>query len=237
MGRGGDWWRRSARATTSTTRSRETARAVPPARRDERAARRRCPTASSACWRSPSRSPAKPRVLLLDEPAAGVPEGERHEILATVAALPRDVTVLLIEHDMDLVFSLRRPHLGAGQRRGVGRRHAGRDRARPAVKAVYLGEGRRWLSSSPVEGLSAGYGEAVVLHGLSLRAAGRPVAGAARPQRHRQDHADQLHRRRHAPHRRHHHARRARHHRHAAGPARARPASAGCRRSATSSSR
>jgi len=48
---------------------------------------------------------AKPRVLLLDEPAAGVPESERHDILTTVAALPRDVTVLLIEHDMDLVFS------------------------------------------------------------------------------------------------------------------------------------
>ncbi|WP_398473500.1 ABC transporter ATP-binding protein, partial [Tardiphaga sp.] len=48
---------------------------------------------------------AKPRVLLLDEPAAGVPESERHDILAAVASLPRDVTVLLIEHDMDLVFS------------------------------------------------------------------------------------------------------------------------------------
>src|SRR5205823_5647330 len=47
----------------------------------------------------------KPRVLLLDEPAAGVPESERHDILTAVAALPRDVTVLLIEHDMDLVFS------------------------------------------------------------------------------------------------------------------------------------
>ena len=47
----------------------------------------------------------RPRVLLLDEPAAGVPEAERHEILATIAALPADVTVLLIEHDMDLVFS------------------------------------------------------------------------------------------------------------------------------------
>ena len=47
----------------------------------------------------------RPRVLLLDEPAAGVPEAERHELLATVAALPREVSVLLIEHDMDLVFS------------------------------------------------------------------------------------------------------------------------------------
>src|SRR5262245_19261524 len=41
----------------------------------------------------------RPRVLLLDEPAAGVPEDERHEILAAVASLPTDVTVLLIEHD------------------------------------------------------------------------------------------------------------------------------------------
>ena len=45
-----------------------------------------------------------PRVLLLDEPAAGVPEGERGEIMDGLAALPADVTVLLIEHDMDLVF-------------------------------------------------------------------------------------------------------------------------------------
>src|SRR5690606_17137927 len=46
----------------------------------------------------------KPRVLLLDEPVAGVPTGESHEILETIASLPADVTVLLIEHDMDLVF-------------------------------------------------------------------------------------------------------------------------------------
>src|SRR5436190_12451522 len=47
----------------------------------------------------------RPNVLLLDEPAAGVPEAERHGILDAVAALPSEVTVLLIEHDMDLVFS------------------------------------------------------------------------------------------------------------------------------------
>lgn len=48
---------------------------------------------------------ARPKVLLLDEPAAGVPEGERHEILDMVNGLPKSVAVLLIEHDMDLVFS------------------------------------------------------------------------------------------------------------------------------------
>ncbi len=47
----------------------------------------------------------RPRVLLLDEPAAGVPEEERHGILAALSALPADVAILLIEHDMDLVFT------------------------------------------------------------------------------------------------------------------------------------
>jgi branched-chain amino acid transport system ATP-binding protein len=46
----------------------------------------------------------QPRVLLLDEPAAGVPEGQGTELYATLANLPPSVTVLLIEHDMDLVF-------------------------------------------------------------------------------------------------------------------------------------
>jgi branched-chain amino acid transport system ATP-binding protein len=45
-----------------------------------------------------------PKVLVLDEPAAGVPEAERQELLETVASLPADVSVLLIEHDMDIVF-------------------------------------------------------------------------------------------------------------------------------------
>jgi ABC-type branched-subunit amino acid transport system ATPase component len=82
----------------------------------------------------------KPRVLLLDEPAAGVPESERRDILAVVAALPRDVTVLLIEHDMDLVFSFadRISVLvnGALLTEGAPEQVA-RD---PQVKAVYLGE-------------------------------------------------------------------------------------------------
>jgi branched-chain amino acid transport system ATP-binding protein len=46
----------------------------------------------------------RPRVLLLDEPAAGIPSGESAELFEVLAALPRDVTVLFIEHDMGLVF-------------------------------------------------------------------------------------------------------------------------------------
>ena len=45
-----------------------------------------------------------PRVLLLDEPAAGIPSAESHILLDAIAALPREIAVLIIEHDMDLVF-------------------------------------------------------------------------------------------------------------------------------------
>lgn len=82
----------------------------------------------------------RPRVLLLDEPAAGVPEEEREDILSAIAELPRDVTVLLIEHDMDLVFSFadRISVLvnGAVLMEGTPDEIA----ADPRVKSVYLGE-------------------------------------------------------------------------------------------------
>jgi ABC-type branched-subunit amino acid transport system ATPase component len=83
----------------------------------------------------------RPRVLLLDEPAAGVPEAERRELLDTVAALPRDVSVLLIEHDMDVVFSFadRISVLVNGALMAEGSAEA--IAADPQVKAVYLGTG------------------------------------------------------------------------------------------------
>src|SRR5581483_228558 len=82
----------------------------------------------------------RPRVLLLDEPAAGVPEEERHAILDAVAALPEDVTVLLIEHDMDLVFRFARriSVLVNGALFVEGTPEAIRRDAR--VREVYLGE-------------------------------------------------------------------------------------------------
>lgn len=46
----------------------------------------------------------QPRVLLLDEPAAGVPQGESGRIFDAIERLPGDLAILLIEHDMDLVF-------------------------------------------------------------------------------------------------------------------------------------
>ena len=81
-----------------------------------------------------------PKVLLLDEPVAGVPAGEREELLHTVASLPADVSVLLIEHDMDLVFEFASRITvlvnGAVLTEGT----PGVIANDPQVKAVYLGQ-------------------------------------------------------------------------------------------------
>jgi ABC-type branched-subunit amino acid transport system ATPase component len=82
----------------------------------------------------------RPQVLLLDEPAAGVPDVERHELLATIEALPAEVTVLLIEHDMDLVFSFAdriTVLVNGGLLVDGPPQEVARD---PRVKSVYLGE-------------------------------------------------------------------------------------------------
>jgi branched-chain amino acid transport system ATP-binding protein len=50
----------------------------------------------------------RPKVLLLDEPAAGVPSHESVKILEVLETLPRDIAILIIEHDMDLVFRFAR---------------------------------------------------------------------------------------------------------------------------------
>jgi ABC-type branched-subunit amino acid transport system ATPase component len=82
----------------------------------------------------------QPRVLLLDEPAAGVPPAESREVMAAIAALPREVAVLLIEHDMDLVFRFAERitvlAFGAVLAEGTPEEIA-RD---PRVREAYLGE-------------------------------------------------------------------------------------------------
>jgi branched-chain amino acid transport system ATP-binding protein len=82
----------------------------------------------------------KPKILLLDEPAAGIPSAESKELFEVIAALPRDVTVLFIEHDMGLVFRFadRITVLVGGKvlTEGTPEQIA----ADPRVKEVYLGE-------------------------------------------------------------------------------------------------
>jgi ABC-type branched-subunit amino acid transport system ATPase component len=84
----------------------------------------------------------KPRVLLLDEPAAGVPSLECHRILEVLDNLPRDIAILIIEHDMDLVFRFaqRITVLVQGEVLVEGTpEEIGRDKR---VHQVYLGEQR-----------------------------------------------------------------------------------------------
>ncbi len=83
----------------------------------------------------------RPRILLLDEPAAGIPAGESTEIFSVIARLPSDVSILFIEHDMDLVrrFSDRITVLVAGKVLTEGTPEA--IMSDPRVREVYLGEG------------------------------------------------------------------------------------------------
>ncbi len=83
-----------------------------------------------------------PRVLLLDEPAAGVPSAESHRILEVLDALPRDIAILIIEHDMDVVFRFAKRitvlTAGAVLMEGTPQEVAADGR----VRQVYLGEKR-----------------------------------------------------------------------------------------------
>jgi ABC-type branched-subunit amino acid transport system ATPase component len=91
----------------------------------------------------------RPRVLLLDEPTAGVPAAESERMLAAVEALGDDLAVLIIEHDMDVVFRFaeRVTVLVGGRVLVVGtpREIAGN----AEVRAVYLAESDRPGCSQP----------------------------------------------------------------------------------------
>ncbi len=82
----------------------------------------------------------KPKVLLLDEPAAGVPSSESGIIVDIIESLPAEIALLIIEHDMDLVFRLARRITvlvqGAVLVAGTPQEIA----ADPRVREVYLGE-------------------------------------------------------------------------------------------------
>jgi ABC-type branched-subunit amino acid transport system ATPase component len=81
----------------------------------------------------------RPEVLLLDEPAAGVPSAESHIILEALARLPEHIAVLIIDHDMDLVFRFAR-HITVMVGGGIFASGSPREiAANPDVRSVYLG--------------------------------------------------------------------------------------------------
>ncbi len=111
----------------------------------------------------------RPRVLLLDEPAAGVPRDESAELFAAIAGLSHDITVLFIEHDMNLVFKFASRIIvmvaGEHSRRGYA---AGKSRPTSAcARSIWVGRamGEALLA---LEHVRAGYGDAVVLDDISF---------------------------------------------------------------------
>ena len=85
----------------------------------------------------------RPRVLLLDEPAAGVPSSETHLILDVVASLDPDIAVLIIEHDMDVVFRFAREITVLVQGAVFIKGAPEAIRTDERVREVYLGEEHR----------------------------------------------------------------------------------------------
>jgi ABC-type branched-subunit amino acid transport system ATPase component len=85
----------------------------------------------------------QPRVLLLDEPAAGVPGGESAVILQAIEQLPAEVAVLIIEHDMDLVFRFARRITVMAEGAILTEGTPAEIAADARVRAVYLGEKHR----------------------------------------------------------------------------------------------
>jgi branched-chain amino acid transport system ATP-binding protein len=81
----------------------------------------------------------RPRILLLDEPSAGLPSTDRRALADVLLALPPDLTILLIEHDMSLVFLLAKRITVLVDGTVLAEGEAAEVRRDPRVMAVYLG--------------------------------------------------------------------------------------------------
>jgi branched-chain amino acid transport system ATP-binding protein len=81
----------------------------------------------------------EPKVLLLDEPAAGIPSGETHLLMDAIERLPEDITILMIEHDMALVRRFAREATVLVQGAVVASGPVAEIMASQEVKEVYLG--------------------------------------------------------------------------------------------------
>ncbi len=98
-----------------------------------------CPTATSACSKSPCPWPAGRPLLLLDEPMAGLSAGERSVMLRHLERLDRAIAVLMIEHDMDVAFGFAETVTVLDQGRVLFEGSKDEVSANPAVQRIYLG--------------------------------------------------------------------------------------------------
>ena len=124
----------------------------------------------------------RPRMLLLDEPMAGMGPEESVRMIALLRELKRDLTILLIEHDMDAVFALADRISVLVYGRVIASGEPAAIRANEEVRKAYLGEQEArwrqpWLTPLlEVDGIETCYGRSQVLFGISLAiAAGEMV--------------------------------------------------------------
>jgi ABC-type branched-subunit amino acid transport system ATPase component len=133
---------------------------------------------------------ARPRVLLLDEPLAGLAAGERERITSLVRRLTEHMAVLLVEHDIDRVFAFADGITVMNEGRVIADGPVEVVRHDPLVQEVYLGHGRDMLvaiaarapggasgSIMSVAGIDTFYGKSHILHEVSLEVRAGEVVG------------------------------------------------------------
>jgi ABC-type branched-subunit amino acid transport system ATPase component len=134
---------------------------------------------------------ARPKILLLDEPLAGLAAAERERIVGLIRSLAAEMAVVLVEHDIDRVFALADEITVMSEGRVLVHGSAETVRSDPEVQRVYLGAGRKALvraapaakTAAPgapvlqIEGINTYYGKSHILHDVSLEVrAGEAVA-------------------------------------------------------------
>ena len=102
-GAGAVWWRTTATARAEIDEAREILARLR-LENDAGVETRNLPYGKQRLLEIALALATRPKVLLLDEPAAGIPTAESAELFAVIAALPSDVSIIFVEHDMNLVF-------------------------------------------------------------------------------------------------------------------------------------
>jgi ABC-type branched-subunit amino acid transport system ATPase component/ABC-type branched-subunit amino acid transport system permease subunit len=123
---------------------------------------------------------ARPRILLLDEPLAGLAAAERERVVGLIERLATEMAVILVEHDIDRVFAFADQITVMSEGKVLVHGSAEAVRSDPEVQRVYLGAGRKALvratpkaavAGAPVlqvEGINTYYGKSHILHDVAL---------------------------------------------------------------------
>ena len=129
-----------------------------------------------------------PKIMMLDEPAAGLSRGERVALTDLLLRLDRDVTLLLIEHDMDVALRVAERVTMMHDGRVIVEGTPDEIKANQPCTTCTWERCEPWRVSrcSPSRASTRWYGRAQVLHDVELRD-GHRVGGRHRPQRHGQD--------------------------------------------------